>query len=250
MKLDHDFFVARYRALGTDELFEQLHGVELSDTALAALTAVLVERGMSDDDMLARHRAATRTRIPSARAQNLCDNCGRSLAGGMIEECGSRLCSAECVRGMRIFDRSKDIDVEHARALAAELRSGECPRCGRSGDTPEMRRAHYIYSYIKGYSEAVETRLCCRRCGRNSNLLAILGCVAAGWWSLPGLLLTPGYVVRNLLEIRRFDKETAPSPALVECARSMLAAATLDEESGGADHVAGFPKAEAQAADR
>ena len=166
MKLDHDFFVARYRALGTDELFEQLHGVELSDTALAALTAVLVERGMSDDDMLARHRAATRTRIPSARAQNLCDNCGRSLAGGMIEDCGSRLCSAECVRGMRIFDRSKDIDVDEARNLAMKLRAGECPRCGRDGGTPEMRRAHYIYSYIKGYSEAVETRLCCRRCGR------------------------------------------------------------------------------------
>ena len=122
MKLDHDFFVARYRALGTDELFEQLHGVELSDTALAALTAVLVERGMSDDDMLARHRAATRTRIPSARAQNLCDNCGRSLAGGMIEDCGSRLCSAECVRGMRIFDRSNP-SARSMSSLSSFIRS-------------------------------------------------------------------------------------------------------------------------------
>ena len=122
----------------------------------------------------------------------------------------------------------EDVSIEAAIDHAEALRREPCPKCGRQDGTVELRASHFIWSYLKSYSGTVEWTLYCRGCGKQANLTGIAGSLIVGWWSVPGLFLTPVFVARNIGEIRRFDRATSASPGLVAFARFRLAEALYE----------------------
>lgn len=80
-----------------------------------------------------------------------------------------------------------------------QMRAFACRSCRRP--TPQPRYAIY-WSVVSNLIYAVRTAdmgMFCAACARRSSLRASLVSALFGWWSLPGLLLTPSSIFKNAM---------------------------------------------------
>lgn len=165
-----------------------------------------------------------------------CANCGTTIVVGGVKHEGHRFCSTACRKqGVRALATNNILDMVPPEILEAEIRSvheGPCPLCGGEGPVG-AHTAFMIWSVIFFERHLEQHLICCRPCGRRNNLIAALKSFFLGWWSFPeGFILTPVYIVYNLVNYIRPPDLTEPSElfrALVATEVAGKVAKTLEE---------------------
>lgn len=87
---------------------------------------------------------------------------------------------------------------EEIRAKLEEIKNAVCPRCGKSGDIVGVYIKSAVSVVVKALVEEEEV-ICCRECAKDALWRASLLTAAAGWWSLPGIFVTPWVLGTNLM---------------------------------------------------
>lgn len=228
-----EFFISQFQKLSTETLLERLATQELTDEARDALTLILAERGYSGDHLEQLLHQSKKDRYLKTGADNLCDNCGKSVFISPFRIEGQRFCSIDCFHTCRV--RQAALDVDDARVLrhASHLKAGPCPRCNEAQRNPDMHQAHFIASAIFVVSTSSESRFSCSACANRSNLWAAAYCATLGWWSIVGVFGTPYRIFNNLREIAGRRVTTLPSAQLLEWTRLKLADDHLQSTGGG-----------------
>lgn len=127
-----------------------------------------------------------------------CDACGTTILFGGVRDGDQRYCNANCARrGAEMLgaDRVPESAVERQ---AREIHQGNCPKCGGPGPV-DVHKSHSVYSFLVMTRWATKPQVCCRGCGRKSQVVGAVSSLALGWWGFPwGLLLTPVQVGKNV----------------------------------------------------
>ena len=216
------FFYNQFKGSDSEELVAKLLRGDLTTEAQSALIYILRERGVDNERFELLSVDARRSALRQGGVTNQCDFCGRTalfpLRNGVQKFCGSK-----CLKLARSLEQTiglaPDIIVAHAKII----RSGPCPRCGRSGSIVEVRPMFEIVSAIWLCSRSALHELLCRRCGARKNMRFAIANLFLGWWSVPGLFLTPLFVYRNLSHALREQFGPEPSAKLMLEARLELA---------------------------
>lgn len=160
-----------------------------------------------------------------------CDSCGTFILFGGVREGGRRYCGAECAAGdlwAALIDALPAVEVDER---ARRTHQGQCPKCLGAGPV-DVRSSHWIYSALAFSRYGSRFDLCCRRCGRKTQLKDGLFSLALGWWGFPhGIILTPVQVVRDLGAFVGLmgPRDAEPSPQL----RNRIARSMAVERAGG-----------------
>jgi len=91
------------------------------------------------------------------------------------------------------YDRAAAAEAEALPSLAP------CDCCGRSTAQPRHIVFRTVHSYLIWGRLGRRTGIFCRDCADRAAIAAAIVCWARGWWSLPGLVLTPWALLSNLL---------------------------------------------------
>jgi len=223
MTLSQADFFARYRELDTESLLRLVATRELTDEAREAARLVLIERDVTGERFELEYQNAVRGILRSSGATNQCDYCGSSIALGAYEADGQRFCSVRCRDDARVHEVALSLAPDLVQQHAQATFTGSCPLCARRGKPIEIRPRWLVVSIIVNVAIETEYALCCRRCAHRKNGWAALTCLLFGWWSLPGLLVTPAAIYRNIAAIYVRRVLAGPSPRLLEWAAFDLA---------------------------
>lgn len=90
-------------------------------------------------------------------------------------------------------------DRAAAEAAAALPPLAVCGCCGRTTAQPRHLVFHRIRSYLLWARIGRHAGLFCRDCADRAAIATAIACWSRGWWSLPGLVLTPWALVIALL---------------------------------------------------
>ncbi len=234
MKLTREFFVDEFRQVDNETLLQRIVANRLSDVAREAAAFVLAERGVVGEQLERDLVGAAKSSIRTSSVTNQCDHCGASVALGAVHDEGQKFCNTICLERARLDEIGIEIPGNAVRDHARSMRFAPCPRCGVRDNTVEARATYTVVSYLTGARSDSGTAICCRRCGARHARGAAIVCALVGWWSLPGLFLTPAAIVQNLRESRRLDGHHEPTPELMLEARRALARRLLAERRGAA----------------
>ena len=144
-----------------------------------------------------------------------CEQCGRFiLFGGRTFE-GLRFCSEKCLDFFESLEY-QSLTLEEATEIAYLIHGGPCPRCGRNAKV-DIHTSHRIWSVLYFTIFRSYPVVSCRLCGVIEKLKGVISCFFLGWWSIPvGVIVTPIYVIRNMVGILTASTPPYPSEALVD----------------------------------
>lgn len=151
-----------------------------------------------------------------------CGACGSTIIFGGATVGNLRFCNAKCAQRGQLLIASKQIPDDLVRAKAGDVFRGRCPVCKGAGPV-DVQMSYRIFSALLLTRWSSRSRISCRSCGRNQQLLDALYCLGLGWWGFPwGLIMTPVQITRNLA--RAFASEPQqPSQNLENAVRIWLA---------------------------
>lgn len=115
-----------------------------------------------------------------------------------------------------------------------------CRDCGRVTAQPRYVVIHRVHSYLIWAKMARIQGIFCRACADRATVRASTATWAMGWWSLPGLLLTPFVLIRNLLGGSLPVRENAR--LLIRQAHAFLAQGDDEIAAALADQAAAFAR--------
>jgi len=216
---DKPYFIERFKNAESEDLAGRLWRGELSDEAAEAIREILRGRGVDEHRFEFLIANVRRDVVRSSGVTNHCDFCRKSTLAPLHNE-GQKFCSSDCLRQARLLERAillaPDLVAEHAESM----RRRPCPRCKSRLSMLEMRPAFHIVSAFFICSRHADHEFLCRRCGIRRNVFASIVDFFLGWWSLPGLFVTPIFIYRNIREAYRDRFDAKPSRQLVY--RAML----------------------------
>ena len=224
-------FIERFREVDSEELFDRLATLDLTEEAKDAIYAVLKERGVSDKDVEPLIVHAKKARYRSTTPTNDCDYCGKSILLPAVRDEGQKFCSEGCLRTARILEVAVDIPAQDIAKHAMEIKNGRCPSCGGQESKIEVRKYHWVWSAVYYTRWGTSAKPCCKKCGTKDNFGAILSSLVLGWWSIRGIFITPAQVISNLAEIAKRNDKSEPSEELIEQAKLQLAEILLKSKS-------------------
>jgi len=99
--------------------------------------------------------------------------------------------------------------------IAWEIHTGGCSHC-KQAKPVDIHMAHYVWSALVISSYSSEGMLACRSCGVKKQLGALAFCLALGWWSITGIILTPIWIIRNLFGVLVGPDSSRPSQKLID----------------------------------
>jgi hypothetical protein len=143
----------------------------------------------------------------------------RGMTVGELEFCSGRCASL----GRELLEAYQLPSAAVAEPLK-RVHEGRCPRCQGPGPV-EVFTAYTVWSVVYSIWWVSDPQVTCRDCATKRQLGAIALSLLLGWWSLPGLILTPVQVVRDLKGLRQRIAPDKPSPALEQYVRLQLLAA-------------------------
>jgi hypothetical protein len=220
---DKAYFLESFSQLDSSELIERALRNELAEEAKEAIRELLQQRGIQGERLELRVNDVRKDMFRRSGVTNQCDFCGQSAALSAVRDGAQKFCDETCRRNARLFELSIDIAPELIQEHAVALSLKPCPQCGKQTVPIEMWPRHRIVSLLYVCLRDIEHTLCCPRCGRKRAALAAAYSLVLGWWSLPGLFITPVYVFRNLRIAWRGRGKETPSPHLLRHARLDLA---------------------------
>ncbi|MGU3781259.1 hypothetical protein [Burkholderia metallica] len=163
-----------------------------------------------------------------------CSHCGRTFLTGGRSIDGRRYCRAACVRAHPVVVEAERVSDEQVWEVVHDWRYGPCPICRRDDRPVDVHTSHRIVSLLFVTRWATRHHVCCRRCGRRQQTVALLASAAFGWWALPwGLVLTPIQLARNVLGLAARDPQVA-TRQFEQLVRRKLAARRLRRARQGA----------------
>jgi hypothetical protein len=188
---DNGHFLARYRAMETEELMRLVITRDLVPEALDAVRMVLAERGVAGDSLEREHVDALKSFTRMAGVTNHCDFCGAPTVLYAVGDEGQRFCGPRCRNEARLLEASFELAPDLIATRAEALFTGPCPRCAQRGKPIEMRPRWRIAAAFVFTSTEFERELLCRRCGERENWKAAFFSLLFGWWSVSGVYTTP-----------------------------------------------------------
>jgi len=117
----------------------------------------------------------------------------------MLAELRERGLLAEQIGGPE--NQESCLSEESIQEKLAELKGSKCPRCEKSGDIVGVYVKSAI-SFITRVRVEEEEIICCRDCARDALWRASLVTAGAGWWSVPGIFVTPWVLGTNLIKYK------------------------------------------------
>jgi hypothetical protein len=229
-----EYFVERFREVDTDELLDRFAATELTEEAKDAIHTILRERGISDKQIAPLVKDAKKARYRRTSATNECDFCGRSARFSRVKDEGQKFCSKTCLLNARLMEASVDIPEQAIAKRAMEIRDGACPSCQRLESHVEVRKSYWVWSALVLTRWGTSAKVCCTRCGIQSNLGSILYCLSLGWWGIPwGIFITPVQIIANVGAMFRRIDPTQPSEELIQATRLQLAEVLLRQQASG-----------------
>lgn len=151
-----------------------------------------------------------------------CDQCGATILFGGKSANGFRYCNDKCYEQGYLAPRLAAVPQNVFEAELQKFHSGPCPLCGGPGPV-DVHTAHKIWSLIHICSWSSKPVVGCHACGRKAQILGLLFSMAAGWWSMHGLILTPVKIIANLKGILKPPDPQKPTPELQKIVRLSLA---------------------------
>jgi hypothetical protein len=115
-----------------------------------------------------------------------------------------------------------------------------CATCGKVTAQPRYVVFHTVRSFLVWAKTGKVEGIFCRDCADRAGVKASIASWAWGWWSPPGLLLTPLALVRNLLGGSMPKRENAR--LLIRQARAFLDRGEIDIARSLAGQAAGFAR--------
>lgn len=140
-----------------------------------------------------------------------CSRCGALFFSRGIKIGNRRFCSEACAARGKAIAVADTIPVEEVHELALEFFNGECPRCHRIGKGVDVRRHHRLLSAFVYVEYGTGQSVCCRSCGAKDQLGSLCFTLALGWWSRRGLLQTPYWIGKNVIELAKTAKRSPSS---------------------------------------
>lgn len=158
----------------------------------------------------------------------ICHTCDAVILFGGETRDGVRYCSRRCAEEAELGRAIEMIPEDVAEREALRVRRDPCPTCGRPGTDVDLRASHRVTGFLLHTSVTSSRQICCRVCGTRSALRAIVHCLVFGWWGFPwGPILTPLYVLRNLLGMIPRLPNRRLRPDFVDAVRLDMAAGVL-----------------------
>ncbi|AWV02071.1 hypothetical protein DM992_21640 [Burkholderia sp. JP2-270] len=163
-----------------------------------------------------------------------CSHCGRTFLIGGRSIDRRRYCSPACAHAHPIVVEAERVPDAKVRQYVDDWRYGPCPICLREGHPVDVHASHRVVSLVFVTRWATRRHVCCRRCGRKKQAIALLASAALGWWGLPwGIVLTPIQLARNALGLAARDPEVA-TQQFEQLVRRKLAERRLQRARQGA----------------
>ena len=126
-----------------------------------------------------------------------CAQCGARILARGIRRGEVRYCNAHCEARTRARACDALLPAKLIDERVHVIHRGRCPKCGGLGPV-DVHCSYQVSSYIHHSSWRTNVRVCCRSCATRDQLFHAFACFLVGWWSIPGLVLTPLQIVRNL----------------------------------------------------
>jgi len=158
-----------------------------------------------------------------------CATCGTLILFGGVRDGSYRFCNKKCHANGFVAATSNALPDELVDCETAKLHAGRCPKCGGPGPV-DLYTSHTVMSFLIMTRWASKPEATCRSCARKRQLGALASSAALGWWGIPwGFIITPVQVVRNLAALASSPSPLAPSPALREFVRTVIAAQIVEQ---------------------
>jgi hypothetical protein len=112
-----------------------------------------------------------------------------------------------------------------------EAHQGPCPECGKNGSTIDIHWSYRFWSALFYWSWKSKSMVACRECARAAQSEDLVFSAVCGWWSPPGILITPLAIILNIVALcRRMDTPSDRFRKLVRMslARSLAQAASKE----------------------
>jgi len=117
--------------------------------------------------------------------------------------------------------QAADLPDEVIGEFAKKLHASDCPVCGGPGPI-DIHYAYRVMSLILITQFQTIPRISCQSCGTKAVLWNGLVTALVGWWGVPfGLIMTPIYLIRNLIALVAPPSPLEPSAAFKEHARQI-----------------------------
>jgi hypothetical protein len=153
----------------------------------------------------------------------VCDYCGATYRGGAIRDGVYRYCTGLChERGKVLLSKLDHIPESKIDAFIRSQHEGPCPHCGKNRSV-DVYNSYRIWSALIYSHWETEEYLACHKCGRAQQIGDLGLCLAAGWWSPHGFLITPFFVAFNVAAILRHQHPKQPSERFRKLVRVNLA---------------------------
>src|SRR6266700_798156 len=144
-----------------------------------------------------------------------CDYCGTGILFGGTRQGQLRFCSARCQQMGFVSNVAVQLPQDIVDRELRELHQGNCPVCSGRGPV-DVHTSHQVWSALVLTRWVSKPKLCCRSCGRKSQLGNMAFSLVCGWWGFPwGLILTPVQITRNVIGMFGGPNPSRPSPMLI-----------------------------------
>lgn len=153
----------------------------------------------------------------------LCVYCSTTVIFGGVKDEAGFFCSERCKQSHELLQKAERVPYQKVQQKMRDLHQGACPQCGRPGPV-DVHRSYWACSglFVTKWNDIPV--LCCRRCGRRSQVGAIFYSLALGWWGLPwGIIVTPMQIWKNVKAILHPPDKRRPSPELEKLVRVGMA---------------------------
>lgn len=152
-----------------------------------------------------------------------CDYCNSYILFGGKQKSGRTFCNDSCLEEGRLMLAADRLPQHAVDAAIDETHQGECPLCQRPGPI-DVHTSHTIWSIVALTSWKSTPHVCCRSCGRQKQISALVTSGLFGWWGFPwGMIYTPIQVGKNLTGIFGGPDSEVPSEQLETLTRLDLA---------------------------
>src|ERR1700760_1218516 len=153
----------------------------------------------------------------------ICDYCGSSYRGGAIKEGAYRYCMGLCRdRGTRLLQHLECIPEDQIEKQVLEAHQGPCPKCGKDVSI-DVHSSYRFWSALIYWSWKGKSFVACKECARATQGEDLVLSALSGWWSPPGVLITPFAIILNILAIGRRVDPRNPSERFRKLMRMSLA---------------------------
>jgi hypothetical protein len=152
-----------------------------------------------------------------------CGFCGTTIIFGGVKANGLTFCNQECCQKGKILIVSHQMPDTLINEEAMKIHQGLCPKCRGHGPV-DVHTSYRVYSALVVTSWKNIQNICCRSCGRKSQLENAAFSLLFGWWGFPwGLIMTPIQVGRNIASMVKSKDELNPSAQLENIVRTTMA---------------------------